>query len=135
MSEEIMPDITLMSDVPEAVESQSEIVNLSDKSLAELVKLFEELAADEERMKRFKEAEAIKAAFYKRLIKEKSDAGYVSAESEAQSDNPFVELENGFKEIYNIYKKERAEYNKALEQERENNLAMKEAVIADLKAL
>ena len=130
-----MPDITLMSDVPEAVESQSEIVNLSDKSLAELVKLFEELAADEERMKRFKEAEAIKAAFYKRLIKEKSDAGYVSAESEAQSDNPFVELENGFKEIYNIYKKERAEYNKALEQERENNLAMKEAVIADLKAL
>ena len=44
-------------------------------------------------------------------------------------------MEKGFKELYNAYKKERAEYNRQLEKEREQNLALKEAVIADLKAL
>ena len=44
-------------------------------------------------------------------------------------------MERGFKELYNAYKRERAEYNKQLEAEKENNLKMKEAVIADLKAL
>ena len=37
--------------------------------------------------------------------------------------------------MYNAYKKERTEYNKSLEQEALNNLALKEAVIADLKIL
>jgi hypothetical protein len=40
-----------------------------------------------------------------------------------------------FKEMYNAYKKERSEYNRALEQEALANLELKEAVIADLKAL
>ena len=157
MSELINPDIEMMPDVPESVESVIEeavqpAVNYSEKNLAELVKLLEELVQNEERMKLYKEVEAIKAAFYKRLQKEKSDAGLVSAEVaepsdemvEADveaaetvevSDDPFVEIERGFKEIYNRYRKERAEYNRQLEQEREQNLAMKEAVIADLKAL
>ena len=157
MSELINPDIEMMPDVPESVESVIEeaaqpAVNYSEKNLAELVKLLEELVQNEERMKLYKEVEAIKAAFYKRLQKEKADAGLVSAEVaepsdemvEADveaaetvevSDDPFVEIERGFKEIYNRYRKERAEYNRQLEQEREQNLAMKEAVIADLKAL
>ena len=116
------------------------------------VRLFEELVQNEERMKMSKDAEAIKAAFYKRLQKEKADAGLVSAEvveteeetedaaaevqeTESVSENPFAEIERGFKEIYNAYRKERAEHNRQLEKERENNLALKEAVIADLKAL
>ena len=155
MSEVINPDIEMMPDVPESVESVIEeasqpAVNYSEKNLAELVKLFEELVQNEERMKMSKEAEAIKAAFYKRLQKEKADAGLVSAdvvepsedaevqeEQEAAevTDNPFTEIERGFKEIYNAYRKERAEYNRQLEKERESNLAQKEAVIADLKAL
>jgi len=157
MSELINPDIEMMPDVPESVESVIEeaaqpAVNYSEKNLAELVKLLEELVQNEERMKLYKEVEAIKAAFYKRLQKEKADAGLVSAEVAEPSDemveadveaaetvevseDPFVEIERGFKEIYNRYRKERAEYNRQLEQEREQNLAMKEAVIADLKAL
>ena len=96
-----------------------------------------------------KDAEAIKAAFYKRLAKEKAEAGIAVAEvvaedaedevetpqEESVSTNPFTEIERGFKEIYASYKKERAEYNRQLEKEREQNLALKEAVIADLKAL
>ena len=157
MSEEIIPGAQA-SDVPETVEiveveDVNEVVesavNWSEKNLAELVKAFEELVQNEERMKMSKEAEAIKAAFYKRLLKEKADAGYnvaesveevdpenVEAEAEAETaDNPFAEIEKGFKELYNSYKRERAEFNRQLEKERENNLALKEAVIADLKAL
>ena len=154
MSEEIIPDVMNASDVLETVETVEIVdvnetaeptVNWSEKNLAELVKAFEELVQNEERMKMSKEAEAIKAAFYKKLLKEKADAGLavsepvedeeeVSAEA-AAADNPFAEIEKGFKELYNSYKKERAEYNRQLEKEREQNLALKEAVIADLKAL
>ena len=72
-----------------------------------------------------KEAEALKAAFYKRLLKEKAEA----------EEDAFAAVEAGFKDLYNKYKKERAELNKQLEKEREQNLVLKEAVIADLKAL
>ena len=152
MSAEIIPDVELTSDVvlAETVENAEPAVNYSEKTLAELIKLFEELVQNEERMKMSKEAEAIKSAFYKRLQKEKAEAGFVSADAapeaeeteEAQapvedtvSENPFAEVERGFKDLYNKYKKERAEYNRQLEKEREDNLAAKEAVIADLKAL
>ncbi len=141
---ELTPDVV----VAEAVETAEPAVNYSEKNLAELVKLFEELVQNEERMKMSKEAEAIKSAFYKRLQKEKAEAGLVVAEAapEAEeaaetpaedtvSENPFAEIERGFKDLYNKYKKERAEYNRQLEKEREDNLAKKEAVIADLKAL
>ena len=116
MSEEMIPDVQMTSDVPEK------------KSLAELVKQLEELVQNEDRMKMSKEAEAVKAAFYRTLAKDK-------AEAENPEDESFAEIENVFKEIYNTYKKERSEYNRKLEKEAEENLALKEAVIADLKAL
>lgn len=155
MSDVIIPDVDMTSDVPESVENIIEeaaapVVNYSEKNLAELVGLFEELVQNEDRMKMSKEAEAIKSAFYKRLQKEKADAGLavqeVNGEAEDEtpqevpaedvvSENPFAEIERGFKEIYNRYRKERAEYNRELEKEREQNQALKEAVIADLKEL
>ena len=116
MSEVIVPDVEITSDVPEK------------KSLAEIVKAFEELIQNEDRMKMSKEAEALKSAFYKTLAKEK-------AEVENAEESPLAEIENAFKEMYNAYKKERAEYNKGLEEEALANLALKEAVISDLKEL
>ena len=151
MSEQIIPDVELTSDVvvAEPAAAEEPAVNYSEMNLAELVKQFEDLVQNEERMKMSKEAEALKAAFYKRLQKEKLDAGLAAepapeaeeAETEEApveeqtGENPFVEIEKGFKNLYNQYKKERAEYNRQLEKEREQNLALKEAVIADLKAL
>ena len=126
MSEEIIPGVAAASDVvvAETVEIAEPAVNYSEKTLAELIRLFEELVQNEERMKLSKEAEAIKSAFYKRLQKEKADAGLVAAEVAAEpseteeavetpveetvSENPFAEVERGFKELYNKYKKERA---------------------------
>ena len=158
MSEQIIPDVELTSDVvvAEAAEIAEPAVNYSEKTLAELVKLLEELVQSEDRMKLAKDAEAIKSAFYKRLQKEKAEAGFgqepvaepdaeaveaetaeqeVEASAEEVATNPFVEIERGFKALYVNYKKERAEYNKQLEKEREQNLAQKEDIIADLKAL
>ena len=152
MSEQIIPDVELTSDVvvAETAEVAEPAVNYSEKTLAELIGLFEELIQNEERMKLYKEAEAIKSSFYKRLQKEKAEAGLAvdqvvepDAETEEQevetpaeeSSNPFVEIERGFKQLYIDYKKERAEYNRQLEKEREDNLAQKEAIVADLKAL
>ena len=131
----MIPDVEITSDVAvaEAAEVAESAVNYSEKNLAELVSLFEELVQNEERMKMSKEAEAIKAAFYKRLLKEKSEAPV--AEAEEGAENPFAAIEAGFKDLYNKYRKERAEYNQQLEKEREHNLVLKEAVIADLKAL
>ena len=151
MSEEMIPDVELTSDVTEV--DGAVAVNYYEKNLSELVKLFEELVRNEERMKMSKDAEAIKAAFYKRLAKDKAEAGLTSvdiipdempeeegtevaeAAEEESGINPFADIEKGFKEIYNQYRKERAEYNRQLEKEREQNQAMKEAVIADLKTL
>ena len=90
MSEVIIPDVEITSDVlvDEAVEIAEASVNYSEKTLAELVALFEALMQNEERMKMSKEAEAIKAAFYKRLQKEKADAGYAARASARDDAHP-----------------------------------------------
>ena len=139
-------------EVKEAVEEAKEaVVNFSEKTLAELSGLFQELTESADRMKRSKEAEAIKSAFYKRLSREKAEAGEDATVDEPDADtveeiaatepltsapvSPFAAIEAGFKSLYNTYKKERAEYNRQLDAEREGNLVKKQAIIEDLKAL
>ena len=121
MSENLIPDAMLAPDVAETEES---VVNYSEKSLAELVRMFEELVGNEDRMKMNKEAEAIKGAFYKNLIKEKTEAGIISPDpvipdenqedavaeentaeghEEPAADNPFDEIEKSFKVAGNKY--------------------------------
>ena len=128
-----------------AEEPKSEM-NFAEKTLAELTALFEALLADVDKMKRSKEAEAIKSAFYRRLSKEKAEAGIENPEvnedapetepvSEEDSTNPFTAIENGFKSLYNTFKKEKAEFNRRIDAERADNLAKKEAIIEELKAL
>ena len=97
MSDEIIRDVADVPEVTEetalmenAPEESAAAVNYSEKTLSELVALFEELGKNEDRMKLNKEAEAIKTAFYKRLTKEKAEAG------DAVSEDAFTEIENGF---------------------------------------
>ena len=140
----------------QAEEAAPETVNYAEKTLSELVELFQKLGDGIEKAKHSKEAEAIKSAFYKKLSREKFEAGLGAqvdepgeddapeaetaqtetpeAESEARV-NPFEAIEAGFKSLYNDYKKERAELNRQQESERENNYTLKLAVIEDLKAL
>ena len=146
MSEEINPGMqapeTVQPDVAEVKEEKT-FVNYAEKTLAELTGLFQELLQDIDRLKKSKEAEAIKSAFYKKLSKEKAEAGVEGAVEEPSADeevaeapvaaasqpegepekvNPFVAIEEGFKSLYLTYKKERAEYNREQEKEREENL-------------
>ena len=102
-------------------------------------------------MKRNKEAEAIKSAFYRRLSKEKADAGLgskvdepssredvieeVGPQTQEEKENPFAAIETAFKGVYANYKKERAEYNRQQDEQREQNYEKKMAVIEELKAL
>ena len=162
MSEEVNPGMqvpeTVQPDVAEVKEEKT-VVNYAEKTLAELTGLFQELLQDIDRLKKSKEAEAIKSACYKKLSKEKAEAGVEGAVEEPSADeevveeavaeapeaaepvtdpekvNPFVAIEEGFKSLYLTYKKERTEYNREQEKEREENLAAKQQVIEDLKAL
>lgn len=149
-----------VSDVTQGLEeAETPQINYAQMTLSELVSLFEGLAKSDDRMQRHKEAEAIKMAFYRKLAKEKEAAGYGShvdepgryeeevfenekpdasaeeAPREAEAVNPFEVIEQGFKVYYTAYKREKAEYNRKIEAEREENLAKKEAIIAELKAL
>ena len=185
MSEELKPEVTPVApDVEEkpaeAVEKSAEPADFAGKTLAELSSLFETLAESVDRMKRSKEAEAIKSAFYRKLSREKFLSGLGAAVDEPDSGDaepvavaepvgaepvavaepveaepvaesvaepaespvaepveasPFAAIEAGFKALYNKYKKERAEYNRAIDAEREDNLRKKEEVIEDLRKL
>ena len=161
MSEDFVPEVTAAPDVEETTKaldeetaaSAAETVDLNALSLSELSEMFDRLSQSEDRMKRYKEAEAIKSAFYKKLSKEKAEAGLGTAVDEPSSredvvdevvvpadgnlvaDNPFEAMEAAFKGVYANYKKERAEYNRQQDALREENLVLKQAVIDDLKAL
>ena len=136
----------------EAVAEEAPQANLAEKTLAELVALFQGLGEGADRLAKSKEVEAIKSAFYKRLSKEKADAGLTASVDEPTADspveeeapqtapeaakvNPFEAIEAGFKSLYNDYKKERAEQNRLQEKEREDNFVLKQAVVEDLKKL
>ena len=164
MSEELKPEVVPVT--PDVEEKPAEAADFAGKTLAELSSLFEKLAESVDRMKRSKEAEAIKSAFYRKLSREKFLSGLGAAVDEpsdaeepeapateapaeapaeapvaeapaaaAESSSPFAAIEAGFKALYNKYKKERAEYNRAIDAEREDNLRKKEEVIEDLRKI
>lgn len=70
------PGAEVTPDVLEETKAETvETPDYSEMSLAELSQKFQELADSEDRMSKSKEAEAIKAAFYKKLSREKAAAG------------------------------------------------------------
>ena len=130
MSENIIPEKIqeVISDVEETVTDTVE--DLSDKTLSELSDIFVSIKNGADSMMRSKEAEAVKSAFYKLLSKIKSENG-----EENPLNNPFEVVEQNFKAMYADYKKERADFNRQQEEEREANLVKKQAIIDELKAL
>ena len=140
MSETNIPEEVLqtVSDVeppkPEVAQEPAvteEPQNLADKTLAELSELFRSLKESADSMARSKEAENIKSAFYKLLGKLKGE----NPDAENSLSNPFEAVEENFKAVYADYKKERAEFNRQQEAQREANLAAKKQIIDELKAL
>lgn len=137
-------------------ELQKDSVNFNEMNLKEIVQYFQDMIERGDQQEMYKYADLIKASFYKTLKKEKIATGLVfsahevssgskgigdaegsedSEEKESVSENPFAELERGFKELYNKYKVERASHIRVLESQKEENLAQKNQIITELKEL
>jgi len=125
-------------------DSLSEYPDHSNKSLKEILQIFQEMIDRGDQQEMYKLVEGIKAAFYKALKREKIAAGFVapaengeSAEEDhpetVVSHNPFAEVERGFKELYAQYKSLRGSFLQTIERQKEDNLAKKTAIIEDLK--
>ena len=141
--------------VPETAPENTR-TDFSNMGLKEIVDTFKELIDGENMQQLYKHAEALKAAFYKNLRKEKiasgveqpaetpaaapaegqeSDAEPQAEETETVSFNPFAEIERGFKDLYSQYKVKRAAFTQEIEKQKEENYQVKTALIDELKAL
>ncbi len=128
------------------------VIDYSTKSLSEILRLFQEMIDRGDQQELYKNADIIKASFYKVLKKEKiasgmfmqpgseeaATAGEVKKTQEGEetiSNNPFAEMERGFKELYSKYKVERAGYTKEQEKGKEENLKLKLGIIDSINML
>ncbi len=146
-----------------AIISEDELNHLAEKTLKEILDTFENLVENGDIMELNRQAEFIKATFYKVLKEEKIAACVISpeevaaempvteesaqpVETEEQTEeaetpaegvvaNPFIEVERAFKSLYNKYRTRRTEYFQNLEKEKNENLEKKLALIEELKAL
>jgi len=132
-----------------AQESVSNLDNLQDMNLKEIVQSFQEMLDRGDQQEMYKYADSIKATFYKILKKEKIAIGFVAVSHDEESvgeisesnddvkvsENPFAEIERGFKNLYNRYKVERSVYVQTLERQKEENLKLKTEIIEELKEL
>jgi len=126
----------------EKVETTTDYSVMSTK---ELLVVFEELLKDttnEAAEKLRKEADIIKSAFYKLHKQEKKanepkESVDTTEENATEVENtPVVdEIEEAFKNLYNSYKQRRAVQFQQVEQEKEENLAKKLAIVEELKSL
>lgn len=119
----------------------------SDKSLNEILTLFEEMLERGDQQEIYKNAEVIKASFYKVLRREKMAAGLfvqpgaacedaaVHEDGETVQSNPFDLVEKAFKDLYAKYKVSRSSYVKEIQKAREDNLNAKLSIIDEINRL
>jgi hypothetical protein len=131
----------------QSTESAQAATDYSEMSLKEIIQVFQEMIERGDQQEMYRCADNIKAAFYKTLKKEKIAAGVTAPANEEReegepqeeeniiSNNPFAELERGFKELYNKYKVERTSFIQVLERQKEDNLKHKTQIIEELKEL
>ena len=121
-------------------------LDFASMSLNGIIEVFQQMIEKGDQQELYRNAEAIKAAFYKELKKERVAAGsYVENAVESNPDeqmdeqvvanDPLSEVEKAFKELYNQYKEARANYVQELEKVKEENLAKKLEIIEKIKEL
>lgn len=125
--------------------SEEYLNELSSKTLKEITQVFQQMLDKGDQQEMYKYAEALKAIFYKALKREKIASGlFTASESTAEienpeeapiSENPFAELERGFKSLFAKYKSSRSIFLQDIEKRKDENLAIKLGIIDELKAL
>ena len=138
-----MPEVETMPEVLPPETAPNELLpeptkQYADLSRKELLDIFKQLftsttaeAADTLR----REAELIKSTFYRLLLQERKVLEWQGNEESIDAEPVIDELESAFKNLYNEYKQKRAVQNQQAEQEKEENLAKKLAIIEELKKL
>jgi hypothetical protein len=121
----------------QAEPEHEDFTDYSEYTQVELVNALRDLLENNSRdVKR--EVEAIKAAFYKKLkedieLHKKEFIANGGDEDEfVPEDNPY---ENDIKELLKLYRQQRIEYSRQLEQDKEVNLQLKYEVIEEIKGL
>ena len=128
--EEQFKDGDILETMPD-LEMQNEAADFSELSLKEIIQNFQEMVDRGDQQEMYKNADVLKAAFYKTLKKEKIAIGFqvpsedetIMTDSENEetvvSNNPFAELERGFKQLYSQYKSMRSSYVMSIEKQAE----------------
>lgn len=120
----------------QAQEILDEKTDLSEKSLNEILSLFEKMIEKGDQQALYKFAEPIKAAFYKVLRKEKIASGaFVEIGQADTQPNPFEDVEKAFKDLYARYKVSRSNFNQEMQAKKEENLAQKLGIIEAINNL
>ncbi|MBQ7221995.1 MAG: DUF349 domain-containing protein [Bacteroidales bacterium] len=140
--EPVAPEQDVLNETAPVVENEQEEIDLSNKGLKELLDVFQDLLDKGDVQKLYKYAEGIKAAFYKTLKKEKMAMGFQTPaegvenpDGEQVSNNPFGELERGFKDLFGQYKVLRTSYLQELNSRKDENYKIKSEVVEELKLL
>jgi len=148
-ADEVNEETLTIESEPETANEEAD-VDYSNMGLKELVDTFQALLDEEDMQKLYKNAESIKAVFYKTLKKEKIASGIIEPqasanplESEAEleeseesvSESPFAEVERGFKELFAQYRVRRNAYQSELEAKKEENFKVKSQLLEELKDL
>ena len=143
-SDESIADDSPVSDTP--VLTDLDLQELSSKSLKEIIQIFQGIVERGDQQEMYKYSDGVKAAFYKALKREKISSGFLapaenvagdeeSTEEAPVSENPFAEIERGFKSLYAQYKVSRSAYLQQMEHKKGENLVVKQAIIEELKSL
>lgn len=110
----------------------TEPIDYSTLSMAELLAEFEKLIEAEDKTEMHKNADIIKSCFYKLLRKDQpAENGDIPAEVQVQESPE----ETAFKQLYARYKVLRADLLRSIEQQKERNLEEKLAIIDSIKEL
>lgn len=147
-SEEQFKDDGVLENTTES-ELNNNNPDYTQMSLMELIQAFQEMLNRGDQQEMYRNADVIKAAFYKVLKKEKIAIGFQAPSEDettpvdVQDDsddskvsvNPFAEVERGFKSLYTQYKTLRASYVQVLERQKEENLVQKTRILDELKLL
>lgn len=133
---DVQEQVEIAQNEEQAQEILDEKTDLSEKSLNEILSLFEQMIEKGDQQALYKYAEPIKAAFYKVLRREKIASGaFVEPGQPENQNNPFSEVEKAFKDLYARYKQSRSSFNQEMQTKKEENLTQKLAIIEAINKL
>ena len=138
MTEEVLPEIVTNEEMDEEEEAEEVVLEIEGKTKEELATMLEEIVQDPDVLKIKDKVTAIRVRF-RELNKEDMDkeleAFMVSGGEKENYQHTPDEAEKRFDAAFGIFKANRAKQNELLDAQKLENLAQKQAILEELKAL